>query len=335
MAQIVLGIGSSHSPLLTIAGPEWEHRARADRNSPTLYLSDGRVVSYAQLSAEVGDRYQDIATEENFIAIEGRCQKALDRLADDLEQAAPDVVVVIGDDQGELFERRNMPCISVFHGEEVVTSDHWVSGDNVPEWRVRMSQGYAMNEIHRFPAAPEQGRQLIDGLISRYIDVSAADNIVDPRVSGFGHAFGFIAQRLYKKRAIPMLPLLLNTYYPPNVMRPERAFAIGQAIREVIETSWAPDLRVAIVASGGLSHFVTDVELDRRVLEGMEKGKHDLLLDIPPHALRDGSSEILNWIMLAGCVSGFARHWNEYHPVFRTPAGTGCGLAFSAWLPNA
>jgi hypothetical protein len=42
MARIVLGIGTSHTPLFTLDNSEWRHRAQADFNNPRLNLSDGR-----------------------------------------------------------------------------------------------------------------------------------------------------------------------------------------------------------------------------------------------------------------------------------------------------
>jgi hypothetical protein len=331
MAKIVMGVGSSHGPLLTLSGPDWERRAEGDRKNPTLNMSDGRYISYDQLLAEVGPKYADVATEENFIRLDGICQKVLDRIASALAKVDPDLVVIVGDDQGELFNDDNMPSISVFHGNDVATTDRWVTKPGTPAWVLHMCQSYAMDRVHHFEAAPVQGLQLIEGLIQRGVDVSVFSKIENPSLRGFGHAFGFIVKRFFKEKHYPILPVLLNTYYPPNVMLPARAHDIGRMIREVIENQWAPELRVAIFASGGLSHFVTDVELDHRVLQGMEPGKSEILRTLPPHALREGSSEILNWVMMAGAIEGLSKLWTEYHPIFRTSAGTGIGMGFGVW----
>ena len=50
----------------------------------------------------------------------GICEASLDRLADTLESAAPDVVVIIGDDQGELFSPSNQPAVAIFHGDRLI-----------------------------------------------------------------------------------------------------------------------------------------------------------------------------------------------------------------------
>jgi hypothetical protein len=329
MAQIVLGMAASHSPLLTLDWQEWRHRAEADFANTQLNLSDGRFVTYAELEAERGRAYSAIATPEEFQQAAIRCQRGLDRLADALEAASPDVVVVVGDDQGELFQRSNTPMLSIYYGDVIETNDVWGREDK-PTWMNEMGKGYAMDQVHRFPGAPALALDVIQGLVRRHVDVSASSHVDDPKVAGFGHAFGFIAERLFRDRAIPMLPVLLNTYFPPNVMTSARAFEIGGGIRTAIQES-ASDARVAVVASGGLSHFVVDEELDRRVLAGLAPGSAELLKTIPPEALNSGSSEILNWIMTAGAADHLPLAWTEYEPIRRTPPGTGVGVGFACW----
>jgi 3-O-methylgallate 3,4-dioxygenase len=89
--------------------------------------------------------------------------------------------------------------------------------------------------------------------------------------------------------------------------------------------------RIGIIASGGLSHFTVDEALDRRVLEACRSGDEETLAQIAPARLNSGSSEIRNWIVMAGAAAGLRPQWQEYVPLYRTPAGTGCGMAFAAW----
>jgi hypothetical protein len=112
MARIVYGLGASHSPMLTLEGKRWSERAADDMRNPSLNTSDGRFVSYAELARENGAPYGDVATEERFLEVEAASQSALDRLADEIEAGAPDVVVIVGDDQQELFSAANMPAVS-------------------------------------------------------------------------------------------------------------------------------------------------------------------------------------------------------------------------------
>ena len=76
----------------------------------------------------------------------------------------------------------------------------------------------------------------------------------------------------YAATMLPILPVTINTYFPPNQPTAARCYAFGKALRRAIE-SWDSTKRVAVVASGGLSHFVVDEELDRGVLKAMRE--HD------------------------------------------------------------
>lgn len=42
-------------------------------------------------------------------------------------------------------------------------------------------------------------------------------------------------------------------------------------------------------------------------------------------------SRIRNWIVAAGAAEGLRTKWQEYVPLYRSPAGSGCGMAFAAW----
>ena len=59
-----------------------------------------------------------------------------------------------------------------------------------------------------------------------------------------------------------------------------------------------PNLRVAVMASGGLSHFVVDEEIDRATLKALAEKDVDGLRSLPREKLRSGTSEILNWVAL-------------------------------------
>jgi len=88
--------------------------------------------------------------------------------------------------------------------------------------------------------------------------------------------------------------------------------------------------KIGIFASGGLSHFTVDEELDRQLLKACSEGDGTALSGIPVRKLNSGSSEIRNWIVAAGAAAGLKTAWQEYVPLYRTPAGTGCGMAFMA-----
>lgn len=329
MAQIVLGLATAHSPLLTLEGEEWHHRAAADRANTQLNLSDGRFVTYEELLAEVGPRWEAQVTPEALTLKAQACEAALDRLADELERAAPDVVVIVGDDQAELYSGANQPAFAIFHGPEAVMMDK-LRDPATPQWMRTVRQGYLMDASHRLPVHEDLALELVQRLVDSGVEVATSDRVEDPQRMGLGHAFGFVVKRLFRGRSIPLVPVLLNTYFPPNVPTAARCYEIGQKLAQAI-AQCPQDLKVAVVASGGLSHFVVDEELDRRVMRAIEDKDGATLRAIPRCALNSGSSEILNWVMTAAAVEHLPLRFAQYHPLQRTPAGTGVGAGFVAW----
>ncbi|WP_247786965.1 hypothetical protein [Bradyrhizobium sp. 170] len=187
-----------------------------------------------------------------------------------------------------------------------------------------------MDAVHSFPGHAQFALELIRGLIEADVDVGAAAKVEDPQTAGFGHAYGFVIERLFRARAIPVVPVLLNTYYPPNAPTARRCYDIGLKLARIIEAS-PRKLRVAVAASGGLSHFVVDEQLDRKVLNAIRCKHPQVLRGLTRGELNSGSSEILNWVMTAAMSEHLTNDWSEYYPAYRTPAGTGTGIGFATW----
>ncbi len=330
MAQVVLGIGTSHSPLLVLDAGDWDLRSQDDRRNRALNTLDGRLMSYEALVAERGERYSAQSDPALFPALVQRAEQALDRLAQAIRAARPDVLVVVGDDQGELFGPENMPALSVFCGDELVMRPAEFLEHSPPWTTSEFWARYRMDLPHRYPGAPGLAADLVRGLIRQGVDVGVVRRVDDPAQRGFGHAFGFVIQRLMRDGAVPMLPVLLNTYFPPNTPTAARCFEIGTKIAAALAAS-ASAASVAVIASGGLSHFLCEEAFDRRFLAALRSRDIDLLAQIPQEALLSGSSEIRNWITVAGMVGHLELDFMEYIPVRRTPLGTGIGLAFVTW----
>src|SRR5690606_33702750 len=195
-------------------------------------------------------------------------------------------------------------------------------------WKRARSQYHEPEAPRDYPVAAGLARHLIEALIEREFDIAYGERL--PRPRGEGHAFGFVHRRLMGSRIVPIVPLMVNTYYPPNQPRPGRCYRLGQALRESIE-SWEEEARVGVIASGGLSHFTIDEALDRAVLEACRTRNGAALASLPLRKLNSGNSEIRNWIVAAGAAERLEMRWSEYVPLYRTPAGTGCGMAFAVW----
>jgi 3-O-methylgallate 3,4-dioxygenase len=146
------------------------------------------------------------------------------------------------------------------------------------------------------------------------------------------HAYGFVYRRLMRDRVIPHVPVFLNTFYPPNQPTAARCYAFGRALARAI-ASWPEDLKVAVIASGGLTHFVLDEAFDHKVLEAMQKGDAATLTSLPEVMFQSGTSEIKNWIAVAGMMAeaGLTMKVIDYVPCYRSEAGTGSAMGFAHW----
>jgi 3-O-methylgallate 3,4-dioxygenase len=325
MAEIVFGAGTSHSPLLAASPQLWAERADQDRRNPELYDNTGVIRSFDDLAGEAGDRFDAYRTTEVWEDSWKRCQAALDRLRADFRRVAPDVVLVIGDDQRELFDATNQPAMSISAAAQMKTG---IIDDHDSEFLKEAAMAYLMNEEFTFAGHAELAEDLVRGLMDQGVDVGWMSNA--PAGKGFGHAYGFPIYRFLQPDPVPVIPFMLNTYYPPNQPNPKRCFELGRALRAAAAAS-PIEARIAILASGGLSHFVVDEDLDRRVLDAIHAQDAAALCALPPKLLNSGSSEIRNWITAAGAMEGRAVDWSEYVPIVRSAAGTGCGMGFLAW----
>ena len=336
MAKIVLGMGASHGPLLATPPEQWGGRVEADRRNPALVYRDGtfKFEELAKLRANenLEQQIELPVKQKRYDA----CQRAMAQMSRVFKEVKPDVAVLVGNDQMEVFEDANIPTFLVCFGETV---------DNIPfseEQKKRLPPGIEIAEPNHhgktaqtYPGHPALGRHLIETLVQHDFDVAAAARLpqsTTSNISGLPHAYGFIYRRIMQENYVPAVPFFINTFYPPNQPSVRRCFSLGKALAEAI-ASWDQDLRVAVIGSGGMSHFVVDEALDRGFLAAMQRKDADALIAIPPYNFRSGTSELKNWIPVAGAMNkvGLEMTLVEYQPLYRSAAGTGSGMAFAYW----
>ncbi|SAL80878.1 protocatechuate 4,5-dioxygenase [Caballeronia arvi] len=327
MAKIVMGIGSSHSPILLMKPPAWLVRgATDDQNRHALHDDTGTRVSYSELLAKADPAILNEITPEKLEQRHAQNQAAIARLAELLSEAKPDMVVIIGDDHKEVFQEDNMPALSIYWGE---TLPYEPKG--IMKWKYDPDLDQELwypQGARDYPVATAHAERLIRGMMTDGFDVAQSKYFKDGQT--MSHSFGYIYHKLMTDGAVPVIPVTINTYYPPNNITPLRAYQIGRSIRQQIE-SWDEDLRVAVVSTGGLSHFVVDEAFDREFLEKLALGGEQLHANLPLERLQSGSSEVRCWSLLAGAVDGMEMSLIDYVPCYRSPAGTGCGMAFATW----
>jgi 3-O-methylgallate 3,4-dioxygenase len=314
--------------LLASPPEDYPKHAEIDAKGRKLLDRNGRPCTYGELLARADPAIKDQITPDILEQRAARCSANVERLAQVIESARLDALIVIGDDQHEQFFDDNMPAILVYWGETIENNPLQMDEDAPQFWRKARSQYHEAEGPRAYPVASKLALHLIDALVARDFDVSHSARLSKPH--GEGHAFGFVHRRLMLNRVVPIIPVALNTYFPPNQPRPRRCYALGAAIREAVRAAPGPD-RVGILGSGGLSHFTLDEELDRQVLEACRRNDGEVLSAIPVAKLNSGNSEIRNWITVAGACAHLKTNWQDYVPCYRSAAGTGCGMGFAVW----
>ena len=328
MAELVLGVGSSHSPMVSLGGDDWLAWGERDLEHPMLYTRDGLHVTYDQHLATVGDTMADRATLERCRQGAARVDAAVDRLRTALAGAELDAVIIIGDDQDEHLLSDNLPPFLVYWGDTV--DNGGIEGiEQMPPVVQRFQPGYREPDGARtYPVATGLARHLIEVAHDHDFDVAASDRLPLPE-RGMGHAFGFPVRRLGAGE-VPIVPVMINTYNPPSQPRASRCRAFGTMLRAAVDSFTGVD-RVGVVASGGLSHFLVLEDLDREVLDAFSRQDLDAVCAIPEASYVAGTSEIKNWIAAAALCHDLSFELVDYVPGYRTPAGTGTGLGFALW----
>src|SRR3989442_9901275 len=80
VAQVVLGIGTSHSPLLVLGAGDWGLRSQDHPRNRALNTLDRRLMSYDALAADRGAPYTADSHPATFPALVQRAEQPLDPL---------------------------------------------------------------------------------------------------------------------------------------------------------------------------------------------------------------------------------------------------------------
>lgn len=329
MAKIVLGIGSSHGPMLTTPPDKWDLRVPADHAMRHHFR--GRVWGFDELVAH--RKHENLAAEatpEKWRQRHAACHFAIAKLADAFEAAKVDVAVIVGNDQMEIFSDDLMPALSVFVGGQIQSTPHSQAHlDRMPPGIAIAMPGYTPDGGAAYVGQPELGGAILRTAIARGYDPVAVKAMPQGKTP---HAFGFVYRQIMRDNTTPSVPVILNTFYPPNSPPAARCHDLGRVLVEAIE-GWETDARVAIIASGGLTHFVIDETLDKAFLDAIVDKRADKMAELSEDILQAGTSELKNWIPVAAAMTqlGLEPDIVEYVPCYRTEAGTGNAMGFVSW----
>jgi 3-O-methylgallate 3,4-dioxygenase len=301
MAHIVLGMGSSHGPTIRTKPEAWERLGKKD-------MEDPRFDYEAELRTVKPDILDEITLErqrERFDA----CQQGMAQLSRQLSEANPDCIVMVSNLHGDIPPHQQQ-IFGVFTGETLPADGPAAPGE-------------------RLPTDPQLAAHLLSSLNEDGIDVHGCPDL--GAAAGLGDAFTFLYELYARDGTLPMVPVMISRYLP-NQPSPRRAHELGAALRRAIE-SWDSEARVAVMASGGLSHQILDEPLDRSVVEALTTSDVDTLCSIPRDRLNrgPGTPEILNWVAVSAAMNNEPMTLVDYVPCYRSPAGTGHGVTFGYW----
>ena len=305
-----LGLAASHAPSLFVEADRWPKLQEV--------LTQG-LPQPPQVQAE---------TPEVIEGWVGRIQRNFRSLREQLEAYRPDALIVVGDDQGEVFSPAIQPALAIYLGEEVWGSTSiGLLGEPYEENRLTLRCHAAL------------AHALHQGLAARGFDLAAVEKLVPAGrpAAGLGHAFTRLPRVLgVPELDVPIVVLWVNAYFPPCPSA-ARCYALGQALHEILADR--PE-RVAILGSGGLSHDPRgpragwiDEPLDRWVLERLERGEGEALQHLftfDSDTLRGGTGEIRSWIVVAGAFPAARATVVDYLPARHAVTG----LGFAYWPPE-
>lgn len=309
-----LGLASSHAPGMWRTPDEL--RAFVDRLRP-------EVRSQLPYTAKV-----EIETPGILEDYTQRFRKAFAVLREQVQAYKPDVLVMIGDDQGDMFDEVNNPIFAIYTGEEPI----WGRDAREP-----FSKPIAERRKVVFQNHAELARHLHKGLVKQGFDVANLGKRFEPRGNperGISHMVSNLVPEVDPNLEIPLVCVFINEYYPP-LPSAERCYKLGEAIAEILADR--PE-RIAIYASGGLSHYPgeynvgwIDHALDKWLLERFERNEHEALKHLftfDSDNLRAGTGEVRAWIAVAAAMKRPATIV-DYIPAHTTV--TGCGFIY--WPP--
>jgi aromatic ring-opening dioxygenase catalytic subunit (LigB family) len=224
-----------------------------------------------------------------------------------LDETKPDVLIFLGSDHLETFSIGCVPTFAIVAGNRAVAEFAGRSFD--------------------LPIRREMAEDLLSRLVRAGFDIAYSEDAI------LGHTFAVPFEFVLAGRDIPVVPFHTNVYMPP-LPSLQRCAALGREIAAIVASR--PE-RVAILASGGMSHYPgtwkypqPEFEFDRWLIGELEEGNASALLDLTVEQLDEvGNTELLTWSILLGAIGGRPGHLLQYTATWHH------GHAMMRFLPSA
>jgi aromatic ring-opening dioxygenase catalytic subunit (LigB family) len=233
--------------------------------------------------------------------------RAMNELGKVLDESKPDVILFFGADHVETFSVTCVPTFAIIAGDRAMAK-------------------FAGRE-HNLPIHRGMAEDILNKLVVDHnFDMAYSED------AELGHAFSVPFEYVIGKRDIPVIPFFTNVYVPP-LPTPRRCYALGKALADIVK---GRKERVAIIASGGMSHFPgttkylnPEFDFDRWMLSQFEAGNLNALLDMTGTQLDEvGNTEMLSWAVMFGAIGTREGELIDYIPTWHH------GLAMMRFLPE-
>ena len=307
---IGLGLAASHAP-----GAYATSQEQWDMLWDRLSVSRG-IPQPDYVAKETGEQLKDMMA---------RIDTSHKKLTAEFDAYKPDILIIIGGDQTEMFDRSNVPQFMIYTGAHAWASKAGATRDpNGPKVETDIEVEFS--------------KTLLTKLVKdENFDIAMSDEMENfGRGHGLPHAFGNMLSYIMDNTQIPTVLIYENTYDPPSLTA-KRCYELGQAIARVAKKD---PRRIAIMGSGGLAHDPggkrsgwLDQPLDKWCLEKFAEGDGEAtkaMYTYDSDTMTGGTGEIRAWITVAGAMEEMGSHADviDYVPAAKTVTG----LGFAYWL---
>lgn len=307
---IGLGLAASHAPNVFVSPEEWERRYKM----------------------AIGDVPQPLAAAKETMEVRQaygkRITAAFDVLRRQLAAYKPDALIMLSDDHSEMFdEYLCQPSFAMFLGDTGtgIVGLKSPSEDPTGSARVTVKCDRGLAEY------------IAKGLVQRDFDITVTrtpeTHSLGKEDRGMGHGFTRAAPMIMPELDIPTVLIWLNCYYEP-LPSARRCLDFGRALAEICRKR---DQKIAIFASGGLSHDPrgpragwVDEPLDRSILDALADGEPYRLSGMytfNSDTFHGGTGEIRNWLAVGGAMGDRKATIVDYMVVHHIITGVG----FAYW----
>lgn len=220
---------------------------------------------------------------QTYVEQLSRVHGALKQLRTVLLERKPDALLVLGSDHLEAFFLNNYPMLCVFTGGE--------------------AEGSMAGKHFGFRVHEDLAKTLLFGLVDLGFDPSFSQEIE------LDHPYLSPLSQVLEDYDLPIVPFHMNSNVPP-LIPPRRCYELGKAIGRVIKEKRPAGERIAIMATGGLSHYPgtpyygkLDLAFDDRVLEHLQRGEGEKLTEFSSEQLDEaGNFELRTIITMLGAT---------------------------------